>query len=182
VIHFVLTLAMDRGNQFIIPPVNSPWCSLCSRLSITHRGRPYRESNCGRSPRSLVMVPVLLVELCRENVEFKLMWLHCSRYTMSVTRTAVALNIFPNRHFAFPGHNKEWRHIFRWFFAISTIVCRLLLPALILSLASLLQTPFHVLTVPHSRTVGVYGRDLLPNTLFSPTHLYYNSFRCTHLF
>jgi hypothetical protein len=51
---------------------------------------------------------------------------------------------FPNRHVAFPGRNKEWRHIFRWFFAISTIVCRLLLPALIVSLASLLQTSFHV--------------------------------------
>lgn len=59
-------MAMDGGNQFIIPHVNIPWFSLCRELNITHSGGHYRESIRRLSPHSLVMVPVLLVEIIRK--------------------------------------------------------------------------------------------------------------------
>ena len=149
-LHHILTFAMDGGNQIVLHPVNSPWCCLCRRLSILHRGGHYRESNRGLSPRSLVMVPVLLVETIRENTEFKHMclyfWLH-SQHTISVTCVVVALNIALIDASLFQAVIKNdvafSNDVF--FLRFRTIFCRLLLPAVILSLARLLlQTSFRV--------------------------------------
>jgi len=90
-----------------------------------------------------------------------------SQHTICVTRATVALNLALIDTSLFPGRNKEWRHIFRWFLRFRLYSADCCFPqSFFLSLAYYYKRRFMLLYIPRALSVRVCGRDLSPNTLF----------------